>query len=227
MVSDTKSYRLMKLLAIVLTISFLSALSTSAAETKTGSAHPSIHRSPRSSKPYATPRGAKRVRKPDVRYVPTPQAVVDKMLELAKVKEGDVLYDLGCGDGRITVTAAKKYGVRAVGIDIDPAWVKVARANVKANNVEHLVKIKQGDIFRANLRPASVVTLYLLPRLNVKLMPQLSRLRPGSRIVSHMFDMAGAKPEIVHDMLVVAEGDQKSTGHRIYMWTVPWQRERR
>jgi len=105
-------------------------------------------------------------REPDVIYVPTPQAVVEKMLEMAEVKKGDVVYDLGCGDGRIVVTAAKKYGVRAYGFDIDPERVKESLANVKANNVEHLVTIRQADIFTLDLRPANVVTLYLLPSLH-------------------------------------------------------------
>ena len=102
-------------------------------------------------------------RKPDVIYVPTPQPVVDKMLELAKVKKSDVVYDLGCGDGRIVVTAAKKYGVKAVGFDIDPKRVKEAQENVKKNGVEDLVTIEQKDIFTLDLSPANVVTLYLLP----------------------------------------------------------------
>ena len=110
--------------------------------------------------------------------MPTPQPVVDKMLELAEVKKGDVVYDLGCGDGRIVVTAAKKYGVKAVGFDINPERIKEARENVKANHVEKLVTIKQADIFTLDLREASVVTLYLLPSLNVKLMPQLEKLKP-------------------------------------------------
>ncbi|MCZ7636457.1 MAG: methyltransferase domain-containing protein [Verrucomicrobia bacterium] len=142
-------------------------------------------------------------RTPDVVFVPTPQQVVEKMLELAEVKKGDVLYDLGCGDGRIVVTAAKKYGVKAIGFDIDPKRVEESLANVKSNKVEHLVTIKQADIFTLDLREASVVTLYLLPELNVRLMPQLEKLKPGSRIVSHDFDMrgrqaAGGAPDARH-----------------------------
>ena len=144
--------------------------------------------------PAATEEAQAPTREPDVIYVPTPQPVVDKMLELAEVKKGDVVYDLGCGDGRIVVTAAKKYGVKAVGFDINPERIKEARENVKANHVEKLVTIKQADIFTLDLREATVVTLYLLPSLNVKLMPQLEKLKPGARIVSHDFDMRGAKP---------------------------------
>src|SRR5207253_9428680 len=136
-------------------------------------------------------------RKPDVIYWPTPQPVVDKMLELADVKKGDVVYDLGCGDGRIVVTAAKKYKVKAFGFDIDPDRIKDSLENVKKNKVEDLVTIKKEDIFKLDLRNASVVALYLLPDLNVKLMPQLAKLKPGSRIVSHDFDMKGAKPKEV------------------------------
>ena len=113
------------------------------------------------------------------------------MVEMAQIKKGDVVYDLGCGDGRIVVTAAKKYGVKAIGFDIDPERVKDSNENVKKNKVENLVTIEEKDIFELDLRPASVVTLYLLPELNVKLMPQLAKLKPGSRIVSHDFAMDG------------------------------------
>src|SRR5262249_7784755 len=121
-------------------------------------------------------------RKPDVIYVPTPQEVVDRMLELAEVVEGDVPYDLGCGDGRIVVTAAKRYGVKAVGFDIDPKRVAEARENVRKNGVGHLVTIRQQDIFTADFRDATVVTLFLLPNLNLRLRPKLAALRPGTRI---------------------------------------------
>src|SRR6187399_1520097 len=126
-------------------------------------------------------------RDPDVIYVPTPEPVVDRMLELAAVDEDDIVYDLGCGDGRIVITAAQRYGVKAWGFDIDPVRVAEARANAKAAGVEDLVTIEQKDIFTLDLSPASVVTLYLLPELNVRLIPQLAQLEPGSRIVSHDF----------------------------------------
>lgn len=167
-------------------------------------------------------------KEPDVIYVPTPQRVVEKMLEMAEVKRGDVVYDLGCGDGRIVVTAAKKYGVKAIGFDIDPQRVKEARDNVKSNKVEHLVTIKQEDIFTLDLREASVVTLYLLPELNVRLMPQLAKLKPGSRIVSHDFDMRGAKPVQVHEMTTEDTPDDESYSgsHTIYKWVVPWESDK-
>lgn len=180
------------------------------------------------SSPAVAPEAASPPRKPDVVFVPTPQAVVDKMLELAEVKSGDVVYDLGCGDGRIVVTAARKYGVKAIGFDIDPARIKEAWANVRSNKVEHLVSIRQADIFTLDLREASVVTLYLLPELNVRLMPQLGQLKTGSRIVSHDFDMRGAKPVLTHTMNVSSNetfngyfGEQ----HTIFKWTVPWEQE--
>jgi precorrin-6B methylase 2 len=161
-----------------------------------------------------------KTKEPDVVFVPTPQEVVDKMLEMAQVKKGDILYDLGCGDGRIVVTAAKKYGVKAVGFDVDPERIKESRENVRKNEVQHLVTIRQQDIFKTDLTEASVVTLYLLPDLNVRLMPQLAKLKPGSRIVSHAFDMQGAKPRKM-EMVQAANGYEAP----VYLWTVPWEKE--
>ncbi len=161
------------------------------------------------------------IRTPDVIYVPTPYDVVEKMLEMAQVKKGDVVYDLGCGDGRIVVTAAKKYGVKAVGFDIDPERIKEARENVKKNKVEDLVRIEQKDIFTLDLSEATVVTLYLLPQLNVKLIPQLEKLKPGSRIVSHDFDMAGVIPD-----KVVHFKSKNGREHTLYLWTTPLKKEK-
>jgi len=160
-------------------------------------------------------------RRPDVIFVPTPQDVVEKMLELAEVTKDDVVYDLGCGDGRIVVTAAKKYGCKAIGIDIDPKRVKESLERVKKNKVENLVTIKEGDIFKEDLSSASVVTLYLLPSLNVKLIPQLQKLKPGSRIVSHSFDMAGVKPE-----KVVEYEAKDGITRTIYLWRAPIRLEK-
>ncbi len=154
-------------------------------------------------------------RTPDVVWVPTPQEVVDKMLEMAQVKKGDILYDLGCGDGRIVVTAAQRYGVNAYGFDIDPQRIKDSNENVTSNKVGNLVTIQQKDIFTLDLSPANVVTLYLLPQLNVKLIPQLLKLRPGSRIVSHDFDMKGVRPKQVVEL----------GNHTIYLWETPLQME--
>jgi ribosomal protein L11 methylase PrmA len=131
---------------------------------------------------------------------------------VANVTKNDVVYDLGCGDGRIPVTAAKKYGARGVCFDIDPERIKDATANVAKNNVGSLVKIVHGDLFEQDLSGASVITLYLLPSLNVKLMPKLMKeLKPGTRIVSHAFDMGDWKPEKELDV----------DGRKVYFWTIP------
>lgn len=164
----------------------------------------------------------KKFREPDVIFVPTPQEVVDKMLEVAKVNKDDVVYDLGCGNGIIVVTAAKKFGCKAIGFDIDPERIKESNENVKTNKVEKLVTIKQDDIFTQDLSPASVVTLYLLPQLNVKLAPQLEKLKPGSRIVSHDFDMRGYKPK---DVIKITPKDSDRE-HTIYLWVTPLEKEK-
>ena len=151
-------------------------------------------------------------RRPDVIYVPTPEAVVEAMLQVANVGKNDLVYDLGCGDGRIPVTAAKKYGARGVCVDLDPQRIKEATENVAKNNVGDRVRIVQGDLFEQDLSPATVVTLYLLPSLNVKLMPKLMKeLKPGTRIVSHAFDMGDWKPEKELDV----------EGRKVYYWTIP------
>lgn len=158
---------------------------------------------------------------PDVIFVPTPQEAVDRMLELAELKPTDVLYDLGCGDGRIVVTAAKRYGVKAIGVDIDPLRVAESRRNVRLNDVGHLVKILKADIFKLDFSDANAVTLYLLPELNVRLMPKLAQLKPGTRIVSFEFDMRGAKPEKIVEFTVGSAPETR----RIFKWTVPWEPE--
>lgn len=175
----------------------------------------------------------------DIIYVPTPQKVVDKMLEVAKVTSSDVVYDLGCGDGRIVVTAAKKLGAKGIGFDLDPERVTEARANVEHAGVGALTTIKRANVFEVDLTPASVVMLYLLPEINVKLIPQLEKLKPGSRIVSHDFDMAGVTPDahitIMAPEFVNDEGysaykggaipedkkNYKERKHDIYLWTIP------
>jgi precorrin-6B methylase 2 len=153
---------------------------------------------------------------PDVIFVPTPHDVVERMLQVAKVGPGDVLYDLGSGDGRIPIAAAKKFGIRAVGIDIDPERIREANANAKRAGVTKLVSFRQEDLFKADFRNASVVTLYLLPELNEKLRPRLwAELKPGTRIVSHQFDMGDWKPQQKIDL----------NGRIIYFWTVPERRK--
>jgi ribosomal protein L11 methylase PrmA len=154
-------------------------------------------------------------------YVPTPHDVVTKMLELAEVKRGDVLYDLGCGDGRIVVAAAKKLHCKATGFEIDDERVAEARRNVKRAKVENLATIEQKDIFTIDLNPASVVTLYLLPALNVKLIPQLEKLNPGSRIVSHDFDMKGVLPDKVLHMT----SKEDNVEHTLYLFTTPLKKD--
>jgi len=153
-------------------------------------------------------------RTPDVIFVPTPQEVVDAMLKLAKVTKNDVVYDLGSGDGRIPITAAKTYGARAVGIDIDPQRIREANENLKIAGVSDRVKFLNQDLFTTDISEATVVTLYLLPSLNLRLLPKLnSQLKPGTRVVSHSFDMGSAKP--VETLNV--------NGRTIYFWTIPIQ----
>lgn len=157
-------------------------------------------------------------RRPDIGFVPTPMAAVERMIEMAEIKPGNVVYDLGCGDGRIVVAAAKLHGVKAVGVDISAERVAESRERARAAEVEALVEIRQADIFDLDLDSADVVFLYLTPRLNERLMPQLRRLKPGARIISYEFDMGAAKPvELVRGRFDQF-GEQK-----IYKWIVPWQ----
>lgn len=150
---------------------------------------------------------------PDVPYVPTPEAVVDRMLQLAKVNRNDVVYDLGSGDGRIPIAAVQKYQARrAVGVDINPELVREAKQNAQNAKVSDRVEFREQDLFKTDLREASVVTLYLLPEVNLRLRPKLlSELKPGTRIVSHAFDMGDWKPDRVENV----------EGRTIYYWTVP------
>jgi precorrin-6B methylase 2 len=151
------------------------------------------------------------LKSPDVPYVPTPQAVVDEMLNLANVKKGDVLYDLGSGDGRIVITAAKKYGVHATGIDINPERIKEAEENAKQAGVTDLVKFRNEDLFEADFKDATVVTLYLLSSVNGRLRPKLWKdLKPGTRVVSNTFDMGDWKPDKTKEV----------EGRRIYYWVI-------
>jgi SAM-dependent methyltransferase len=151
-----------------------------------------------------------------VPYVPTPQAVVDRMLELAQVKKGDVVYDLGSGDGRIVVTAAKKYGIKAIGFEIDPQRIKESHENIKKAGVENLVEIRQQDIRTVDLSQASVLTMYLLPEVNLMIRPNIwKQMKPGSRIVSHDFDMGDWKPLKTEQIK-----DDSSWDHTLYLWHV-------
>ena len=157
-------------------------------------------------------------RKPDVGFVPTPRGAVERMIEMAELEPGDVVYDLGCGDGRIVVAAARRQRVTAIGVDINPERVAESRENVRAAGLESSIEIRQADIFALDLRDADVVFLYLTPRLNERLMPQLRQLKPGARIISYEFDMGAAKPvELVREKFD-QYGEQK-----IYKWVVPWE----
>lgn len=151
-------------------------------------------------------------RDPDVPFVPTRQQVVDEMLRLANVKRGELLYDLGCGDGRIVITAAQKFGARGVGVDINPQRISEARANARSAGVEKQVEFRVGDLFETDVRDANVVTLYLLPEVNLRLKPRLrSQLKPGSRVVSHDFSMGEDWP---------AERTVKVANSTVYLWTI-------
>ena len=161
--------------------------------------------------PAAKPQ--KELRAPDVIFVPTPHEVVDAMLKVAKVGKDDVLYDLGSGDGRIPITAAQKYGIaRGIGIDINPQRIKEANENLRKAGVGERVRFVNADLFESDLSDATVITLYLLPELNLKLLPKLLKeVKPGTRIVSHAFDMGTWKPEQSLDV----------SGRKVYFWMIP------
>jgi precorrin-6B methylase 2 len=165
------------------------------------------------------PTTTKPKRTPDVPYVPTDDKVVAVMLEMAQVKGSDILYDLGSGDGRIPITAAKRFGTRGTGIDIDPQRVAEAVENARQAGVSDRVRFIEGDIFDADISDATVVTLYLLPDVNLKLRPKLLKeLKPGTRIVSHNYDMGDWKP------LKTRRVDLPSGPHTVYFWVVPQPR---
>jgi len=151
-------------------------------------------------------------RPPDVPFVPTPNQVVDGMLKLADVTKTDTVYDLGCGDGRIVISAAKTYGAHGVGVDINPERIQEARTNAKKEGVESLLKFEENDLFDADIHDATVITLYLLPDINRKLRPKLMKdLKPGTRVVSHSFDMGDWQPD----------KEEQVDGRTIYLWTIP------
>lgn len=158
----------------------------------------------------ATASGRVVSRELDVPYVPTPQVVVDKMLELAEIKPGDVLLDLGSGDGRIPITAARKYGITAYGVDLNPIRVKEAKENAEKEGVADKVEFREEDLFETDLGKATVITMYLLSEINLKLRPKLEKLKPGTRIVSHSFDLGDWKP----DKTVTVEGRD------VHFWVV-------
>jgi SAM-dependent methyltransferase len=151
-----------------------------------------------------------------VPFVPTPQEVVDKMLALARVKKGDVVYDMGSGDGRVVITAARKYGVKAIGFEIDRDLIRQSRKRIKKEGLEQLAEIREQDILTVDFSPATVVTMYLLPEVNLLLKPKVrSQLKRGSRIVSHAFSMGDWKPD-----KVVQVKDPSSYERTLYLWTI-------
>ena len=170
----------------------------------------------------AAPADPPRAPRPGIPFLATPQDVVEKMLELAKVKREDLVYDLGCGDGRIVVTAARKYGCKAAGYDIDPECVRMSRDNVQKHDVGRLVTIEKRDVFTLDLSKADVVALYLLPRMNERLLPQFGKLRAGARIVSHAFEIPGVKP----DEVATCRSAEDDVEHKIYLYTTPLKRSK-
>ena len=160
-------------------------------------------------------------RRPDVPFVPTTEAAVDAMLKLATVTKTDTVYDLGCGDGRIVIAAAKTYGAHAVGIDIDPVRIKEAKENAKKAGVEALVRFEENDLFKADFHEATVVTLFLLPTVNLKLRPKLlAELKAGTRVVSNTFDMGDWKAQ---KEFTVENGDDEEfyLSKKLFLWTIP------
>lgn len=157
---------------------------------------------------------------PHVIFAGTPPEAVDRMLETAAITKDDVVYDLGCGDARFLITAAKRYGCRAVGVEINPELVAKARKDVADNGLEGLVEIREGDLFDVDIRPATVLTLYLLPEINVKLIPKFKQLRPGSRIVSYLFPMEGVKPKETVKFI-----DSTGRDRTYYLWVTPLEFE--
>ncbi len=160
------------------------------------------------------------MRNPDVVYVGTPYDLISKMLKMANVKKGDVVYDLGCGDGRMLVVAAQKYGCHGVGFDIDPERVNASNENVQRNHVEKLVKIIQADIFTVDVSKADVIPIYLLPEMNRRLLPQLDKMKPGSRIVCHDYDLDG----IVADQNITVISNEDNASHTLSLYTTPLKR---
>src|SRR5499427_4916115 len=161
-------------------------------------------------------------REPDVPFVPTTEQAVDAMLKLANVKKADIVYDLGCGDGRIVIAAAKTYGAHGVGIDIDPDRIREAKENAKKAGVENLVRFEETDLFQANFHEATVVTLFLLRSVNLKLRPKLLQdLKPGSRVVSNTFDMGDWRPEKEQSLPGADDDEAAYLSHKFFLWTIP------
>jgi SAM-dependent methyltransferase len=208
-----KTQRMSYLLALALCFNGYYATAPSTGQAQQPSPQPSKPAAGSNAASNESPTDGKQLRSPDVVYVPTPYEAVDAMLKVSKVGKNDVVYDLGSGDGRIPIMAVQKYNAaRAVGIDINPERIREAEANLKVAGVGDRVRFLNQDLFEANISDATVVTLYLLPSLNLKLLPKLlAELKPGTRIVSHAFDMGSWKPEQT----------LKADGNPVYFWTIP------
>lgn len=160
--------------------------------------------------------------RPEVPYVPTTEEAVEAMLKLAEVKKTDLVYDLGCGDGRIVIAAAKKFGAHGVGIDIDPVRIGEAKENAKKAGVENLVRFEENDLFKADIHQATVVTLFLLSSVNLRLRPKLQQdLKPGTRVVSNTFDMGDWKAD--KEVTVGSPDEESYLSHHLYLWVLKKQ----
>lgn len=163
--------------------------------------------------------------RPDVVFVPTPQVVAEKMLEMAKVQPGEMVFDLGSGDGRIPITAAKKFGARAFGYELDNGLIKESQENARKQGVADRVSFERRDIFKLDLSRADVVTLYLLPGLNRALVPQIQKMKPGSRIVSHAFRIEGYQ-ETKSELIELLDEHRHKKLYSVYLYTVPLKKEK-
>ena len=162
------------------------------------------------------------IQTPDVVYVGTPYDIVSQMLKLARVKKNDVVVDLGCGDARVLVLAAEKYGSKGIGYEIDPVMVRESRKNVEKNKVSDLVEIIQEDIFKVDISKADVLPVYLLPEMNLKLVPQFETLKPGSRLVFHNYDLEGYIP----DKKIEVISNEDNSKHTLWLYTIPLKKAR-
>jgi precorrin-6B methylase 2 len=170
----------------------------------------------------ASAQNAEPKRQPEVPFVPTTPEAVQAMLKLAEVRKSDIVYDLGCGDGRIVIAAAKTYGAHGVGIDIDPQRIKEAQENAKKAGVENLVRFEENDLFQADIHEASVVTLFLLSSVNLRLRPKLLHdLKPGTRVVSNTFDMGDWKPQKEQTLDGTTGVEDSFFSHSFYLWIIP------
>jgi SAM-dependent methyltransferase len=170
---------------------------------------------------HACAKDTKPKKGPDCVFVPTPHDIVDKMIDIAKIQKDDVVYDLGCGDGRIVVQAAKRKGCRGVGFEIVPERVQEARESAKENHVSHLVQIKEEDLFKADLSEATVLPIYLLPNMLTELKPKLAKLKPGTRIISHDYRIKGVKPDVDKTFVSKETGEE----HTLILYTLPFKEE--